>query len=167
MPVEFSVINPFCHASVPACLPLPPSIHPSIHPAVHPFTSTSPFPRLANWFRWAHGKRQPLGTNIETPVCQAFCFNEKLKPQQSHLHSHRKPSYMLPHIQTGTHYVHTLQRGQIWVHNYLCCLDSRWHLTSAVTTLFVCWMEDLCWNVNPAFWQEWVLAVTIRSLVCK
>lgn len=147
MLVEFSVINPVCHASVPARLSLffsfYPSIHPSIHPSLHPFTSISPFPRLGNWSHWACGKRQPLGTNTETQVCQAFCFNEKLKLQQSHPHT------QIPHTHWRT-YIQTLQLagGQNWVHNYLCCVESQRHLTTGVTTLFACRMGDLCQNVK-------------------
>ena len=43
MLVEFSVINPVCHATVLACLSLLHSLSPSIHSSIHPITSISPF----------------------------------------------------------------------------------------------------------------------------
>lgn len=99
MLVEFSLINPVCHASFPACLSLPLPNHPSIHPSfslpLHIYLSVPQVCKLIALSLWE--KRQPLGTNTEAPVCQALCFNEKLKPQQSHLHTHKAL------IHTATH----------------------------------------------------------------
>lgn len=104
---SFFVINPVCHASVAACLSLCPSLYPSI------FQSTPSHPSLpqvgelivlSSWKKAASGDI----LYIEAPVCRAFCFNEKLKPQQSHLHTQSPPIYC--HACKLTHiYLHTLQ----------------------------------------------------------
>ena len=136
MPVEFSVINPVCHASVPAYLSLPPSRHPSIHPSILQSTLSHPSLSIPGWridCVELVEKEQPLGTYIEAPVCPALCFNEKLKPRQSHTHK----ALLRTHTHTHTHTA-AIAGGQAWVHIYLCCVESRWHLTTCVTTLFAC-----------------------------
>lgn len=142
--------------SLPVSPSVPLSIHPSILPSVHPFTSISPFPRLVNWLCWAHGKRRPLGTYAEALVCQTFFFNKKQKVPAIKLpHTHTQSphtgcsTYKVTHTHICTHKLQ-LAHGQISLRNYLRCVESQWHLTTGVTTLFACWMGDLCRNVNPS-----------------
>ncbi len=103
MRVEFSVINPVCHASVPACLSLPPSLplstnpllslHLHIHlslPQVGELICVEPMEKGSLW-----------GHTLKHQSARAFCFNEKLKPQQSHLHT--QSAHTNWHTRTYTH----------------------------------------------------------------
>lgn len=107
---EFSVTNPFCHASVPACYPSA-SLYPSIHPScsrplqicLHP-PQVGKLIALSSWKEAASGDK-----------------HWSASPQQSHLHI--KALCTQPHVQNET-YANTLQLAsrRIWVHNYLSCL---------------------------------------------